>query len=218
MLVRHMTITAALLGVFAVGGTAMVAWTNLNTKERIEESERRDLLRKLTEVVPENGYAIDLQTDTVEVESKPLLGSAKPLSAYLARRDSAPAGVILTCIAPDGYSGEITLLVAIDYDTDSLLGVRVLAHHETPGLGDYIDIEKSNWINGFVGHSLDQPDELGWHVQKDGGIFDQVTGATITPRAVVKAVHNALKYYQLHKATLFDPSKFPHASDNRSEQ
>ena len=204
MLLRHMVITAALLGAFAVTGTAIVAWTNDNTRERIEESERLDLQRKLGEVIPRADYTVDLQHDTIEVESKPLLGSAKPLTGYLARRDGAPAGVILTCIAPDGYSGDIKLLVAIDYATDAVLGVRVVAHHETPGLGDYIEAEKSNWIKEFEGHSLSQPDELGWHVQKDGGIFDQNTGATITPRAVVKAVHNALKYYQQHKSELFE--------------
>jgi electron transport complex protein RnfG len=204
MLLRHMVTTAALLGAFAITGTALVAWTESNTQARIAQSERQDLMRKLGEVVPASGYHIDLEHDTVTVESKPLLGSAKPLTAYLARRDGHPAAVILTAIAPDGYSGDIKLLVAIDYQTDSLLGVRVLEHHETPGLGDYIDIEKSNWISGLDGHSLSNPDDLGWHVQKDGGIFDQMTGATITPRAVIKAVHNALKFYQQHKTELFE--------------
>lgn len=201
MLLRHMVITACLLGVFSVGGTAVVAWTQSNTQHRIEESERRDLMRKLGEVLPASTPAltIDVQHDAVEVSSKPLLGSAKPLTAYVARRDGAPGAVILTCIAPDGYSGEIKLLVAIDYDTGKLLGVRTVSHHETPGLGDYIEVERSDWIKGFDGHSLADPDDLGWHVRKDGGIFDQMTGATITPRAVVKAVHNALKYFAQHK-------------------
>jgi electron transport complex protein RnfG len=207
MLLRHMVITAALLGAFAVGGTAVVAWTQANTKHRIEESERQDLMRKLGEVLPEQTPAlhIDVQHDAVEVASKPLLGSAKPLAAYVARRDGNPAAVILTCIAPDGYSGDIKLLVAIDYDSGAVLGVRTVSHHETPGLGDYIEVERSDWIKGFDGHSLSNPDELGWHVRKDGGIFDQVTGATITPRAVVKAVHNALKYFEQHKAEFAPP-------------
>ena len=105
-------------------------------------------------------------------------------------------------MAPDGYSGNIHLLVAIKYD-GTLAGVRVVNHKETPGLGDAVEAERSNWILGFTGKSLTNPGKKGWAVKRDGGQFDQFTGATITPRAVVKAVYKTLEYYQQHKTQLF---------------
>lgn len=203
MLVRHMTVTALLLGAFAVVGTTIVALTEDNTRERIAHNEREYLLRSLNEVVPRDRYDNDIEHDTVQAESRKLLGSKKPITVYLARKEGRPVAAIFTTVAPDGYSGEIRLLVAIDHDDGSILGVRVVAHRETPGLGDAIEIEKSDWIKGFDGHSLDDPGELGWSVEKDGGIFDQFTGATITPRAVVRAVHSTLKYYDAHRNELF---------------
>lgn len=105
--------------------------------------------------------------------------------------------------APDGYNGNIRLLLGIDFNS-TILGVRVISHKETPGLGDPIEIEKSNWILGFNQKSLQRPDNEGWAVKRDGGDFDQFTGATISPRAVVKAVHTALLYFDAHKQALFD--------------
>ena len=114
--------------------------------------------------------------------------------------------VILTPVAPDGYSGEIRLLVGIRYD-GSLSGVRVLEHHETPGLGDAIEEGRSDWITRFTGLSLSNPAAPGWTVKRDGGHFDQFTGATITPRAVVKAVHRCLIYFAQNRAYLFAPKR-----------
>jgi len=109
--------------------------------------------------------------------------------------------LVLEAIAPDGYSGKITLLIAIV--NGELAGVRVVSHNETPGLGDYIDAAKSDWIKQFDHASLTHPDSSAWKVKKDGGRFDYMTGATITPRAVVKAVHKALRYYEQHGAEIF---------------
>ena len=109
--------------------------------------------------------------------------------------------MLLRAVAPDGYSGSIQLLVAVLAD-GSLAGVRVLAHKETPGLGDKIELKKSPWIQSFTGKSLQNPDEAGWGVKKDKGQFDQFAGATITPRAVVKAVHHALQYFDAHRGEL----------------
>jgi Na+-translocating ferredoxin:NAD+ oxidoreductase subunit G len=203
MLVRHMLVTALMLGLFAVVGTTIVALTEDNTRERIAWNEREYLLRSLNEVVPRELYDNDIETDTIEVSDRMQLGSRKPVTVHLARKEGRPVAAIFTTIAPDGYSGEIRLLVAVDHDSEQILGVRVVAHRETPGLGDAIEIEKSSWIKDFSGHSLSDPGELGWNVEKDGGIFDQFTGATITPRAVVRAVHNTLKYYARHKHDLF---------------
>ncbi len=193
---------ALILGGFAVVGATLVGLTYEGTKERIAQNEREFLLRSLHQMISPSAHDNDLLSDTIKAQSKTLLGSAKPLTIYRARKAGKPVAAILTVIAPDGYSGDIKLLVAVDFG-GQIGGVRVLSHKETPGLGDNIEIAKSDWINSFYGHSLNAPDEQGWRVKKDGGIFDQFTGATITPRAVVKAVHKALKFYAMHKDELF---------------
>jgi electron transport complex protein RnfG len=109
--------------------------------------------------------------------------------------------VLLGAVAPDGYSGAIRLLVAVGTD-GRVIGVRVLEHRETPGLGDFIETRRSDWIHGFAGRSLGDPPPAGWQVRKDGGEFDQFTGATVTPRAVVRAVRNALTYFDRHRTEL----------------
>lgn len=202
MLARHMLSTALLLGGFAVVGTGMVAVTHHETEARIAKNERDYLMRTLNTLVPPDTYDNVLHEDTIEVVDKELLGSPRPLPIYRARKNGKPVAAILTAVAPDGYNGDIKLLVAVRYD-GTILGVRVISHLETPGLGDAIDSRKSDWIDGFRGYSLRNPDELGWHVEKDGGIFDQFTGATISPRAVVKAVYNSLKYYDRHREEIF---------------
>ena len=110
---------------------------------------------------------------------------------------------MLETVAPDGYNGSIRLLVAINLDS-TLAGVRVVQHRETPGLGDAIDAQRSDWILGFDGKSLTTPPRKDWKVKRDGGDFDQFTGATITPRAVVKAVKKALLYFQANGHGLFE--------------
>lgn len=202
MLLRHMLATAILLTSFAVAGTAIVALTRHSTDSIIQQNQRRELLRTLNEVVPPRLYDNDPVTDVIQVTDRPLLGSRRPITVYRARRAGEPVAVMMTPVAPDGYNGDIGLLVAIDCRTENLLGVRVLWHKETPGLGDWIETERSDWVRSFTGHSLTDPDELGWRVEKDGGIFDQVTGATITPRAIVKAVYNTLQYYDQHREAL----------------
>ncbi|HED38987.1 MAG TPA: electron transport complex subunit RsxG, partial [Chromatiales bacterium] len=197
-----MLTTSLLLGIFAIAGTSMVALTYEGTEARIIDNDYQALLRTLHALVPPDSHDNDIATDTVTVTSKALLGNKKPSTIYLARLKGVPVAAVITATAPDGYNGAIKLLVAIRFD-GSISGVRVLNHRETPGLGDGIEIERSNWIMGFNGLSLQHPDELGWRVKKDGGIFDQFTGATVTPRAVVKAVHHALIYFKQHRDQLF---------------
>ena len=201
-LLRHMTVTALVLGLFAFVGTLLVSATDLMTEERIAENEKAALLRTLNTLIPHDDYDNDLTSDRIEVASRALLGTGKPLPVYRARRSGRPVAAILTSVAPDGYGGAIRLLVAIRYD-GRLYGVRVLQHRETPGLGDGIEADRSPWIHQFDGRSLRDPDELGWNVVKDGGVFDQFTGATISPRAVVKAVHNALIFFDRKRDRLF---------------
>jgi len=209
MVLKHMLTTSLLLGVFAITGTLMVALTFDNTAARIAKNEYQALLKSLHALVPPASHDNDIAHDTVTVTSKALLGNKKSSTVYLARQKGVPVAAVITAIAPDGYNGAIKLLVAIRYD-GTISGVRVIKHRETPGLGDAIEIERSDWITSFNQRSLKSPDELGWRVQKDGGIFDQFTGATITPRAVVKAVHRALLYFELNRDKLFTtPKKAP---------
>lgn len=202
MLGKHMLKMALLLGAFAAIGSGLVALTENATAERIAAEERATLLRNLHSLIPPVLHDNDMSKDAITVTSKALLGTDRPVAVYRARLKGAPVAAILSPIAPDGYSGEIKLLVAIRYD-GTIAGVRVISHKETPGLGDAIEIGRSDWIKGFDGRSLTNPAENGWKVKKDGGIFDQFTGATITPRAVVKATHKCLQYFLANRDTLF---------------
>lgn len=202
MLARHMSLSAILLGLFALVGTGVVAVIFTGTEARIAEAERAFMLRSLHEVIPAELHDNDIFSDTITVNAPELLGTTADVPVFRARKDGNPVALAITPVAPEGYVGAIRLLVAIRVD-GTLLGVRVLSHRETPGLGDAIEAKRSNWILGFNGHSLGNPENKGWRVRRDGGEFDQFTGATITPRAVVKAVHNALKFYQQNRERLF---------------
>jgi len=197
-----MGLGGVMLAAFAIVASGLVAVTYDNTKERIAENEKQVLLNSLHVLVPPELHDNDLYTDRVDVQSKTLSYREKPVTAYLATKDKQPVAAILSVVAPDGYSGAIKLLVAIRWD-GTLLGVRVVAHKETPGLGDAIESEKSNWIKIFEGKSLTNPSEREWLVKKDGGEFDQLTGATITPRAVVGTVYKSLRFFRIHKQLLF---------------
>lgn len=200
---RPVLVSALFLFLFAVVGSGLVAYTHDVTAERISDNERRALLKSLNELVPEDRYDNDIFTDILYVHNKELLGTDEPVPVYRARKKGWPVAAVLAPVAPDGYNGDIRLLVAINLD-GTLAGVRVVQHHETPGLGDSIETSNSDWILGFTGKSLNKPGKDGWKVKRDGGEFDQFTGATITPRAVVKAVHNALLYYRMHDHELFE--------------
>lgn len=213
-LVRNMTISAMLLGLFAVGGTGLVAYTFDKTKQRIAENERAMIVKSLHALIAPKEHDNDLYTDVIQVSNEALLGTDEAVNVYRARMQNTPVAAILNSVAPDGYTGNIHLLVAIRYD-GSLAGVRVVKHRETPGLGDGIDIERSDWIRDFDGKSLQKPPEKDWRVKRDGGVFDQLTGATITPRAVVKAVKNTLRYYKINKGMLFNK---PMVKDKIEEQ
>lgn len=199
---RPVIISSAFLFLFAVIGTAMVAYTYQGTEHRIADNERQALLRTISDLVSPERYDNDPFHDIIEVRNKELLGTGKPVPVYRARKDGWPVAVALSPVAPDGYNGNIRLLVAINLD-GTLAGVRVLEHHETPGLGDGIEIGRSEWVRDFADRSLQDPAAKGWNVRRDGGEFDQFTGATITPRAVVKAVHKALLYFDANKDKLF---------------
>lgn len=202
MLSRHMWRSAALLGLFALVGTGLVALVFDTTKDPIAEAEREYMLRSLNSVISKELYDNDIFTDYIEVVSNDFLGTDKPVPVFRARKNNQPVAVAIIPFARQGYVGPIRLLVGIDVN-GTIIGVRVLNHRETPGLGDAIEEKRSNWIFGFDGHSLNDPEPKKWRVRRDGGVFDQFTGATVTPRAVVKAVHDALKYFEQNRDRLF---------------
>lgn len=199
---RPIFIAAGILAIFAVAGTALVAFTHAATKARIEANERETLLQNLHALVPLKTIDNDMALDTLEISEPEQLG-APTTTVYRGRMQGDPVAAVLTTRVPNGYSGPIKLLVAVRYD-GTLGGVRVISHKETPGLGDKVEERRSDWIYSFTGKSLGNPPLEKWKVKRDGGIFDQFTGATITPRSIVNAVKKTLIYVKDHQDALYD--------------
>jgi electron transport complex protein RnfG len=193
--VKNSLRTAAILIAFTLLGTALLAYTFSVTRQIIAASEERERLALINQVLPSTLYDNDLIKDAAELPPTEELGTSEPTLVYRARLKGEPSAMVFDVVAPDGYSGAIKMLVAIRASGE-IAGVRVVSHNETPGLGDYIDIAKSKWITIFDGASLEKYAAADWKVKKDGGHFDYMSGATITPRAVVKAVYKALLYYR----------------------
>ena len=196
----------SLLLVFAGIATAILATTFNITRSEITHNEQQATRALIGQVMPATLHDNDLLDARLSLPADDMLGTRTPSYAWVARKQGQATGVVLEAIAPDGYSGDIALLIGLRVD-GQITGVRVTAHKETPGLGDYIDIAKSRWITQFDDKSLTQPADAAWKVQRDGGSFDARAGATITPRAMVKAVHGALHYYVRHRARLLAPAQ-----------
>ena len=194
--------TTGLLTLFAIVSAILVGITFYQTRDAIKHNEELILLRQLNTIIPQDSYDNDLLSDTITIKANHQLGTTEDTIAYRARKGEADVAVVFSSIAPDGYNGPIHILVGVREDA-RIAGVRVVKHRETPGLGDAVSMTHSDWILGFDNHSLTDPVSERWKVKRDGGIFDQFTGATITPRAVVKAVHEALLYFSKNKETLF---------------
>jgi len=200
-------LSGSVLAVFAAITSVAIGWTYLATKDQIDMEVRRAEARQLLEIFPPETHDNDIVDDGFElIADTPLLGIREARQGYRVRRDDRVIGVILPATARDGYSGDIRALVGVR-DDGSVAGVRVVAHRETPGLGDKVDLRKSDWILGFDNRSLSQPDLSGWNVEKDGGVFDQFTGATVTPRAVILATRRALEYARLNAEMLFETER-----------
>ena len=210
--IKNILITASLLTLFAMSGAALVGVTFIQTEDDIKYNEKLTLLRKLNNIIPAESYDNDLLLDTVIIKPCKLLSTKEESLAYRARKNSQNVAVVFSSIARNGYNGSIHLLVGVNIN-GTLSGVRVIKHRETPGLGDVVEISRSNWILGFNDKSLSNPGDQGWKVKRDGGIFDQFTGATITPRAVVNAVHNALLYFEENQDMLFSVNTDKTGSD-----
>jgi len=192
---------ALFLVVLAAVAAALLAWMYGLTRERIENNELEQRLRALRQVLPADAYDNEPHLDVVMIADRELLGSARLLPAYRARSADQPVAVVLTAIAPNGYAGEIRMLVGIGVD-GRVVAVRVTSHSETPGLGDRIEIGKSDWIDAFTGMQSENPLDKDWVLSKDGGMFDHMTGATITSHSVVTAVRNAVIYFNANREAL----------------
>jgi electron transport complex protein RnfG len=194
-------ISGVLLGLFGVLGAGLVAVSHEGTAERIERNERDALLQQLQVLVPAAQIDNDMLSDVIEISAPEALGTGRT-RVYRGRHGGQPVAVVLSPVVTQGYSGPIRMIVAVQLD-GTLGGVRILSHRETPGLGDKIEAERSGWIESFTGKSLRQPPPAAWKVKRDGGVFDQFTGATITPRAVVRGVQASLEYVERNKTRLF---------------
>lgn len=204
-MVRAAIRTALALLVFSTTGTLLLSGTYGLTYDTITRSEQATQQALIVQTLPAGSFDNNVVAEAMPLPLDPLLGGRKPGLAYPARLNGQTVAVVLEATAPDGYAGEIKLLIGILAD-GRLGGVRVAQHKETPGLGDYIEIKKDDWIRQFDGLSLNAPAAEQWKVRKDGGRFDYMAGATITPRAIVKAVHKALRYFEQHKTELLKSS------------
>jgi Na+-translocating ferredoxin:NAD+ oxidoreductase subunit G len=200
--------TAVVLLIFTLVFTAAMAATYYATLSAIAQSARVEKMKLIGEVLPHEAYDNDLLADGVQLPPLAALGLDEPSTVFRARKNGQPVAVVVEAAAPDGYSGRVGLLLAVDMD-GRLLAMRVTQHKETPGLGDYIDPKKDKnkahpWIDQFEGKSLDQIAGP-WKVKKDGGIFEAHTGATISARAVTNASGRALAWIAEHRSKLFAP-------------
>ncbi|HLF31380.1 MAG TPA: electron transport complex subunit RsxG [Xanthomonadales bacterium] len=198
----HAWRSALALGLVALIGTALLAGIQQLTRKRIEAQERRAVLAQLGQLVAADRYDNALHDDRFTFTDNRWFPGGREVTVYRARLHGEAVAAVLKLVAPGGYNGDIHMLVGINAD-GTLTGVRVTAHKETPGLGDALETARSHWILGFSGRSLSDPQPSGWAVRRDGGVFDQFTGATITPRAVVMAVRQALEYFSANKEMLF---------------
>ena len=186
---------AGLLGGFATLAATILVIGDMSTRDAIGQRLEEDIRDSLTQVIPDSIHDNNLLNDTVTVDDK-----GNPVLFYRATMKSELTAVAFSVIGK-GYSGEIAIIMGVDTN-GKLLSVRVLSHSETPGLGDKIDEKKDDWIYSFNGLSLKGFPESDWAVKKDGGRFDQFSGATITPRAVVKAIKEGLMMYDKHRLEL----------------
>lgn len=190
-----------LLAVCALAASLLLGIGDLVTKEAIAERQAEDLRATLGQVLPEALYDNDVLASLRVIPSAGEGTGLDRTEVFVAKKGGEVSAVAFKMLATGGYAGDLTLMVGVDRD-GKILGVRVISHAETPGLGDKVETSKSGWILGFNGRSLSNTSPQGWRVKKDGGDFDQFAGATITPRAVVKGVEGGLKFFERHRQEL----------------
>ncbi|WP_310492638.1 electron transport complex subunit RsxG [Dechloromonas sp.] len=199
--------TAVTLLIFVAIFTGLLSGAYLWTKPAIEASATEEKMKLVDEVLPRAEYDNALLEDTVALPATPELGLKDPTTLFRARKDGQPAALVFEAVAPDGYAGKIRLIIAIRANGE-VGGIRVTQHKETPGLGDYVEIKKDKnkarpWITQFNSMSLAKVADKDWKVKKDGGQIDYHAGATVTPRAVSKAVLKAVQWAEANRDRLF---------------
>ncbi len=205
------------LSLFAIVTAGIIALTQVVTKDRIAEQVKQARSKALLEIVPLGHFDNDLLDNVFWLETEAELGLKEAGEVFVALKDGQPRYFILPLVAPDGYTGPIRLIMSVDL-SGTILGLRVISHKETPGLGDKIDIKKSDWVRLFEGRSLDNTEASAWAVKKDGGDFDQMTGATITPRAIVNAVHRALNFFKENQQAFLSAAGFGAAANSQGQE
>lgn len=195
-------LTLLLVAAVAAGAAVLVTASWEFSADRIAANERARLLSSLSSVLDPTLLERDLDPVLISVSDEALLGSPDPVDVFLPMDGTTPLAAIFASVAPHGYNAPIHLLIGISIPGSRITGVRVISHRETPGLGDLIDIAKSNWIRQFNGKGLNDPPPADWAVRKEDGVFDSITGATVTPRAVIGAVHNTLRYFEANREAL----------------
>ena len=203
MIFKSMRKNSLLLALFALITAFILASTDRLTEDRIASSERLAAQKALFEIIPLERHNNDLLLDIKPIPKQywASLGLKSGGDIHIARQDSQPVAAIIPSVTPEGYSGDIAMIIGINFD-GSVAGVRVVEHKETPGLGDKVDLRKSDWILSFNGKSLSNPQPNAWNVKKENGEFDQFTGATITPRAVIHQIAKTLEYFNQDKERL----------------
>lgn len=199
------------LAAIAAVCTALVAFTYELTDEKIAENEQAWLEQSLEPALSGLYFDSGVSESKVTIPAPHELPGAEDAMVYRVYADETPVAALFVVSARDGYAGAIRLLIGIDAD-GAITGIHVLAHRETPGLGDLVESSKSDWVRQFDGRSLGDPRVEGWKIRRDGGEFDQLTGATVTPRAIVKAVRETLLYFDANSAAIFSA-----APDNQGE-
>jgi H+/Na+-translocating ferredoxin:NAD+ oxidoreductase subunit G len=182
--------------------TAALAGLARCTAGRIAHNEQAWMQQQLDALIPAASHDNDVLADSIDIDAPELAKNGRPVRIYRARRAGRPVAAAIRAVAPDGYRGPIELLVVVAYD-GKLVGVQVLRHDETPGLGDAFERREPGWLPSFRGHSLSDPPPARWSVRRDGGDFDAFTGATITPRAIVKAVRRTLEFHQRNRDQIY---------------
>jgi electron transport complex protein RnfG len=192
----------AIIVATAVALAAMLTFIANATRQRIERNQQAWIQQRLDALIAPQSHDNDMLADRIQVVAPDILGIARPVIVYRARMNGQPVAAVFYTTAPDGYQGPIDMLVAIGAD-GSLIGVQIVRHQETPGLGDQFKNRRRDWLEHFRGRSLSDPPQQRWSVRQDGGDFDAFTGATITPRAIVRATRRTLEYYAATRDRIF---------------
>ncbi len=194
---------AFILALFAMASTALVSIVHQLTKDRIASEVERVMNQRLNKLVASDKYNNSPTSDCILVTNHSRINQVSINKIHRMRKNKHPIALVFSSTAHDGYSGDINLLIALS-NQDKLLGVEIINHRETPGLGDKIDSNKSNWLTQFNNVRLTSISEKSWRVKKDGGDFDALTGATVTPRATINAIFQTALYFKNNKDVLYD--------------